>query len=91
MAAFTFKASLREVAQAHLRDAFLITQRPLTEAVIVIFKKTFGASDWASKLKMYLGQSMKNHVIDDGQPFDMCVCLLLCSNSFLSLLCTCAL
>ena len=39
MASFAFKARLHEVARAYLRDAFLLAQRPLTDAVIAIFKK----------------------------------------------------
>ena len=80
MASFVFKARLHEVARAHLRDAFLLAQRPLTDAVIAIFKKTSGA-EWASKLKSYVGQSMKDHVADDGRAFDMCV-RLRCSDAF---------
>ena len=80
MASFVFKARLHEVARAHLRDAFLLAQRPLTDAVIAIFKKTSGA-EWASKLKSYVGQSMKDHVADDGRAFDMCVRLLRCSDA----------
>ena len=79
MASFVFKARLHEVARAHLRDAFLLAQRPLTDAVIAIFKKTSGA-EWASKLKSYVGQSMKDHVADDGRAFDMCV-RLRCSDA----------
>ena len=41
MASFTFKASLQEVAQEYLHNAFLLAQRPLTDAVTAIFKKTF--------------------------------------------------
>ena len=81
MSSFTFKASLQEVAQAYLRTAFLATQRPLTSAVIAVFKKMFGALEWASKLKTYLGQSMKDFVVDDGRAFDMCVLLLRCSSA----------
>jgi hypothetical protein len=73
MASFTFKASLDEVARLHLRDAFLITQRPLTRAVIVIFTKMFGAHEWPSKLKTYLDRSKKDFVVDDGRAFGMCV------------------
>ena len=80
MASFVFKARLHEVARAHLRDAFLLAQRPLTDAVIAIFKKTSGA-EWASKLKSYVGQSMKDHVADDGRAFDMYV-RLRCSDAF---------
>ena len=79
MASFAFKARLHEVARAYLRDAFLLAQRPLTDAVIAIFKKTSGA-EWASKLKSYVGQSMKDHVVDDGRAFDMCV-RLRCSDA----------
>jgi hypothetical protein len=71
MASFTFQASLHEVAQVLLRDAFLLAQIPLTGAVVAVFKKTFGAIEWPSHLKTYLGQSMKDHVIDDGRSFDM--------------------
>jgi len=80
MASFAFKARLHEVARAYLRDAFLLAQRPLTDAVIAIFKKISGA-EWASKLKSYAGQSMKDHVADDGRAFDMCVRLLRCSDA----------
>ncbi len=73
MASFTFQTSLKEVAQEYLHNAFLLAQRPLTDAVTAIFKKTFGALEWSSNLKAYLGPSMKDFVVDDGRAFDMCV------------------
>ena len=86
MASFTFKASLQEVAQEYLHNAFLLAQRPLTDAVTAIFKKTFGALEWSSNLKTYVGPSMKDFVFDDGRAFDMCVRSLHCSNASLPLL-----
>jgi hypothetical protein len=72
LSSFTFKASLLEVARAYLRDAFLLTQRPLTDAVITVFKKMFGA-DWNSKLKSYFGRSSQAFLDDDGRAVETCV------------------
>ena len=72
LSSFTFKASLLEVARAYLRDAFLLTQRPLTDAVITVFKKMFGA-DWNSKLKSYFGRSSQAFLYDDGRAVETCV------------------
>ena len=40
MASFVFKARLHEVARAYLRDAFLLAQRPLTDAVIAAYEQS---------------------------------------------------
>ena len=73
MSPIAFHATLLEVAKAHLRDAFLSVQPPLTRAVKAIFVQKFGASEWLSSLKLYLGRSMQDFAVDDGRVFDMCV------------------
>jgi len=77
MSSVTFDATLLEVAKAHLRDAFLLVQPPLTRAIKAIFVRQFGAGEWLSKFKSYLGRSMQDFAVDDGRAFDMYASLLL--------------
>jgi hypothetical protein len=71
MPSFPFHATLLEVVKVHLRDAFLLAQPPLTRAVKAIFVRKFGAGDWLSNYKCFLGQKMKDFAVDDGRAFDM--------------------
>lgn len=77
MSSVTFDATLLEVAKAHLRDAFLLVQPPLTRAIKAIFVRQFGAGELLSKFKSYLGRSMQDFAVDDGRAFDMYASLLL--------------
>jgi hypothetical protein len=70
MSSIAFKATRLEIAKAHLRDAFLLVQPPLTRAVKAIFVRKFGAAEWITHFKSSLGPSKKGHVYD-GRVFDM--------------------